>query len=229
MEGSPGDEENTEGSDSDSPAYNPTSPPSTVETTESYATSPPSTVRTTESSGSARTQGPRTTLEFMPVQEPEPAVDSDSEERTDMSMFVINSAQVTQSNWMVDSGAGMSGTSSTINLKDTMRCRIPITPAFGEVMNATSEGLIRDPTFKKPGIKAIHIKRMHHNLLSVHQVCTGGESGEEQVGIFTSEGCQFFPLSKCKEAFKIMSKCNNTFYGLVKGGVYVYAPAGSKK
>ena len=36
----------------------------------------------------------------------------------------------------------MSGTSSTINLKDTMRCRIPITPAFGEVMNATSEGLI---------------------------------------------------------------------------------------
>ena len=45
-EGSPGDEGNTEGSDSDSPAYNPTSPPSTVETTESYATSPPSTVRT---------------------------------------------------------------------------------------------------------------------------------------------------------------------------------------
>ena len=101
-------------------------------------------MRTTESSGSARTQGPRTTLEFTPVQEPEPAVDSDSEERTDMSMFVINSAQVTQSNWMVDSGAGMSGTSSTINLKDTMRCRIPITPAFGEVMNATSEGLIRE-------------------------------------------------------------------------------------
>ena len=150
-----------------------------------------------------------------------------------MSMFiapvVMNSAQVAQSNWMVNSGAGMSGTSSTINIKDTMRCKIPITPAFGEVMNATSEGLISDPTFKKLGIKAIHIEGMHHNLLSVHQVCTGGESGEEQVGIFTSEGCQFFPLSKRKEALKIMSKCNNTFYGLVKGGVYVYAPAGSKK
>ena len=76
LEGSPGDEENTEGSDSDSPAYNPTSPPSTVETTESYATSPPSTVKTTESSGSARTQGPRTTLEFTPVREPEPAVEN---------------------------------------------------------------------------------------------------------------------------------------------------------
>ena len=55
LKGSPGDEEKTEGSDSDSPAYNPTSPPSTVETKESYATSPPSAVRTTESLGSART------------------------------------------------------------------------------------------------------------------------------------------------------------------------------
>ena len=117
----------------------------------------------------------------------------------------------------------MSGTSSTINLKYTMRCRIPITPAFGEVINATSEGLINDPTFKQLGIKAIHIEGMHHNLLSVHQVCTGGKSGEEQVGIFTSEGCQ------CREALKIMSKCKNTFYGLVKGGICVYAPAGSKK
>ena len=178
-----------------------------------------------ESSGNARTQGPRATVE--PIRELEPAVDSNSEERTDMSMFIVmNSAQVSQSNWMVDSGAGMSGRSSTINLKDTMRCRIQITPTFGEVM---SEGLISDPTFKKLGIKAIHIEGMHHNLLSVHQLRTGGEYGEEQVGIFTLEGCQFFPLSKCKEALKIMSKCNNTFYGLVKGGVYAYAPAGSQK
>ena len=65
------------------------------------------------------------------------------------------------------------GFADTINLKDTMRCKIPITPAFGEVINATSEGLISDPTFKKLGIKAIHIEGMHHNLLSVHQVCTG--------------------------------------------------------
>ena len=157
-------------------------------------------------------------------------MDFDSEDRTDMSMFIapvaMNSAQLAHTNWMVDSGAGMSGTSSTINLKDTIRCKIPITPAFGAVMNATS---ISDPTFKELGIKAIHIEGMHHNLLSVHQVCTGGESGEEQVGIFTSEGCQFFPLSKSREALKIMSTCKNTFYGLVKGGVYVYAPAGSKK
>ena len=79
------------------------------------------------------------------------------EERTDISMFiapvVMNSAQVAQSNWMLDSGAGLSSTSSAINeVRDTMRCEIPITPAFGEVMNATSEGLISDPTSKKLGI-----------------------------------------------------------------------------
>ena len=96
-------------------------------------------------------------------------------------------------------------------------------------MNATSEGTISDPTFDKLGIKAIHIEGMHHNLLSVYQVCAGGGSGEEQVGIFTAEGWQFFPLSQCREALKIMSKCSNTFYGLVNGGVFVYAPAGTKK
>ena len=88
LEGIPGDEDNTEGSDSDSPAYNPTSPPSTMESVESYATSPPSTVQTTESSGTARTQGPRMILEFTPVPKQEPAVDFESEERTDMSMFI---------------------------------------------------------------------------------------------------------------------------------------------
>ena len=74
--------------------------PKHVESTESYATSPPSIVKTTESSGSARTQGPRTTLEFTPVRETEPAVDFESEERTDMSIFiapvVMNIAEVAQ-------------------------------------------------------------------------------------------------------------------------------------
>ena len=69
LEGIPGDEENTEGSDSESPAFNPTTP---------------STVQTTESSGTAQTQGPRMILEFTPIREQEPAVDFESEERTDV-------------------------------------------------------------------------------------------------------------------------------------------------
>ena len=84
-------QENTEGKSSAPPAYNPTTP--------AYSPS------TTESSGKAQIQGPGTSLEFTPVREPEPAVDSESEERSDMSMFIalMNSAQVATSNWMVDS------------------------------------------------------------------------------------------------------------------------------
>ena len=81
LEGIPGDEDNTEGSDSDSPAFNPTTP-STMESVESSATSPPSTMQTTESSGTAQTQGPRMILEFTPIREQEPAVDFESEERS---------------------------------------------------------------------------------------------------------------------------------------------------
>ena len=133
------DEDNTEGKSSASPAYNPTSP----------AHSP----STTKSSRKEQIQNPGTSLEFGPGRDPEPAADSESEERSDMSMFMapvaMNSAQVATSNWMVDSGAGMSGTSSTTNLRDTMRCKIPITPAFGSVMYAISEGLITDPTLDR--------------------------------------------------------------------------------
>ena len=162
--------------------------------------------------------------------DPRPAVESELSPQyvtnsDKMSMFIapvaMLSAQSHSFNWMVDSGACMSGTRSTNKLHDTMSCRIPITPAFGSVLNATAEGVISDPTLTKLGIRAIHIDGMHHNLLSVHQVCAGGTSGQEQEGIFTSEGCQFFPLSACREALNIMSKCPSTFYGLVKGGVYV--------
>ena len=59
----------------------------------------------------------------------------------------------------------MLDTSSTNNLKNTMRCKIPITPAFGSVMDATSEGTINDQTLGQLGIRAIHIEGMHHRYV----------------------------------------------------------------
>ena len=171
------------------------------------------------------------------LMDPGPAVESELSPQyvthsDDMSMFIapvsMLSAQSHSLNWMVDSSAGMSGTSSTNNLRDTTSYRIPFTPAFGSVLNATAEGVVSDPTLTKLGIRATHIDGMHHNLLS-SMCCAGGTSGQEQVGIFTSEGCQFFHLSACKEALNIMFKCPSTFYRLVKGGVYVYAPHGHSK
>ena len=71
-------DEDTEGSESASPAFDPTSPPYSVETM--------------ELSGEARTQGQRTTLDFTPVREPEPAADFVSKEKTDMFMFIASVA-----------------------------------------------------------------------------------------------------------------------------------------
>ena len=100
------------------------------------------------------------------LSDPGPAVESELSPQyvthsDNMSMFIapvaMLSAQSHSVNWMVDSGASMSGTSSTNNLRDTMSCRIPITPAFGSVLNATAEGVISDPTLTKLGTRAIHI------------------------------------------------------------------------
>ena len=46
---------------------------------------------------------------------------------------------------------------------------------------------------------------MHHKLLSVHQVCAGGNNNQRQVGVFTDEGCRFFPLDTCWDALKLLS------------------------
>ena len=84
------------------------------------------------------------------------------------------------------------------------------------------------------GNKHHHVERAR-KLLAQHRLSNGdivrdlSHLKQEQVGIFTSAGCQFFPLSVCREALNIMSKCSSTFYGLVKGGVYVYAPHGHSK
>ena len=117
--------------------------------------------------------------EFILKEDPGPAAESKMSPQSvtysdKMLMFIapvaMLSAQSHSLNWMVDLGAGMSGTSSTNNLRDTMSCLIPLTPAFGSVLNATAEGVISDPTLTKLGIRAVRINGMHHNLLSVHQV-----------------------------------------------------------
>ena len=78
-------------------------------------------------------------------------------------------------------------------------------------------------------IRALHVDKMHHNLLSVHQLCEGGESRTKQVGVFTDEGCRFFPLNHCRDALKLLSSKPQTFYGLAQNGVYIYAPSDQPK
>ena len=104
------------------------------------------------------------------------------------------------------------------------RCNIPITPAFGEVKSATTEGTINDSVLVQLGIRVLHVDNMSHKLLSVHQVREGGSQHHHQVGVFTNEGCRFFPVEGCGDALKLLSAKKQTFQGLAQDGVYVYSP-----
>ena len=54
---------------------------------------------------------------------------------------------------------------------------------------------IRDPRLGQHNIRAVHVDKVHQNLLSVHQLCKGGEFRTKQIGVFTDEACRFFPLN----------------------------------
>ena len=119
----------------------------------------------------------------------------------------------------------LSGTNNRNLLACPSTCKVPITPAFGEIITATSEGSIRDPRLGQLNIRALHVDKIHYNLLFVHQLCEGGESRTKQVGVFTDEGCRLFPLDHCRDAVKLLSSKPQTFCGLAKNGVYIYAPS----
>ena len=162
------------------------------------------------------------------------SVDDNEKDEKSVNMFMVPngismSSMSSSTSWLIDSGAGLSGTNNRNLLACPSTCRVPITPAFGEMITATSEGSIRDPRLGQLNIRALHVDKMHHNVFSVHQLCEGGESRTKQVGVFTDEGCRFFPLNNCRDALKLLSSKPQTFYGLAQNGVYIYAPSDQSK
>ena len=96
--------------------------------------------------------------------------------------------------FIMDSGASFSGVSKVSQLNNAQACHIPITPAFGSSMHAQTRGTINDPLIGHLGIPALHLPAMNQNLCSVFGFCTGGSTGVQQMGVFTVEGCRFYPL-----------------------------------
>ena len=62
-------------------------------------------------------------------------------------------------------------------------------------MTANIAAPIRDPRLGQLNIRAVHVDKVHQNLLSVHQLCKGGEFRTKQIGVFADEGFRFFPLN----------------------------------
>ena len=111
--------------------------------------------------------------------EDESVVDNEKSEKS-VNMFIAPngitmSSMSSSTSWPIDSGAGLSGTNNRNLLVCPSTCRVPITPAIGEMITATSESSIRDPRLGQFNIRALHVDKMQHNLLSVHQLREGGE------------------------------------------------------
>ena len=159
---------------------------------------------------------------------------SSSTSSSHLSMFIPRTVYMATSTrqsspWLIDSGAAISDTSAHCNITNSINCNIPISPAFGSIIRATTKGTINDPVLSPIGIRVLHVDNMHHKLLSVHQVCAGGNNNQRQVGAFTDEGCRFFPLDTCWDALKLLSNKKQTFYGLAHNGVYLYSPDANSK
>ena len=107
--------------------------------------------------------------------------------------------------WLIDSGAAISETGTRGDIANMRRCNIPITPAFGEVTRATTEGTINNSVLGQLELRVLHVDNMNHKLPLVHQVCDGGSQIHHQVGVFTNEGCRFFPSEDCRDALKLLS------------------------
>ena len=161
---------------------------------------------------------------------------SSSSSSSQLSMFIPRTIYMATSTrqsppWLIDSGAAISGTSAHCDITNSINCNIPITPAFGSIIRATTEGAINDPVLSPMGIRVLQVDDMHHKLLSVHQVCSGGNNNQKQVGVFTDEGCRFSPLDTCWDALKLLSNKKQTLAhnGLAHNGVYLYSPDANSK
>ena len=91
-----------------------------------------------------------------------------------MSLFVqsniyMSAATIPTTTYIVDSGAGMSGVTSTANLMTATACKVPITPAFGKILYATSEGIIRDNILGQLGVRALRSEERRVGKECLHQ------------------------------------------------------------
>ena len=153
---------------------------------------------------------------------PEFCPSSPNEERlTAFTMAAINCTSG-HFEYLVDSGASKCGVNSIQTLSHTSKCDMTIIPAFGPQIKAKEKGNINDSNLGKLQLEAIHIDSMHNNLLSVHQICLGGLSNIQQIGVFTSEGCRFFDRDTNADVLKTLHQRVSTFQAPTKEGVYLY-------
>ena len=93
-------------------------------------------------------------------------------------------------------------------------------PAFGPKIEPTMRG-----EFSKLGLDTLLIDDMPDTLISVSQICKGGNTNTEHAAIFTSEGVRVFEFDSIREALTLIHRNGvEILLGLQVDGIYITQP-----
>ena len=201
--------------------YNPTSPdmPDDLPTRERTELFSPVSVQSTVQSDVP------SSVQSVPFNPTSPDMDSSSDDEPTETLSAFTMAALSENNnleYIIDSGASRCGVKTIHALTHITSCQHKIIPAFGPPIVAKSFGHIQDDNLGTLKLEALHIESMHHNLLSVHQICSGGGAGQEQFGVFTKKGCRFFNRSDHADILKTLHPRPSTLQASASQGVYLY-------
>ena len=133
----------------------------------------------------------------------------------------IKSVQMINHQIIFDSGASTCATSDVSIIKDIIHGEgVKATPAFGPPITSTASG-----TYGPLDLDIILMEGMQETLVSVSQLCQGGQSNCQNIVIFTSEGMRCFTLESSRTALQLIDKVGQeVIRGYISNGVYVHDP-----
>ena len=121
--------------------------------------------------------------------------------------------------YIMDSGAGKSGTSDLSLLKNAIPCQgITVTGAFGPSTAPTHTG-----SLGPLNLDAVYIEGMGaQTLVSLSQFCAGGTSGTKYIGVFTPTEYRMYEMKSALSSLSTLAKTGKEAErGKVQNGIYV--------
>ena len=130
----------------------------------------------------------------------------------------LSSITQQQQRFIVDTGASVSATSDTKILSNITACHdIVAYPAFGPTIHPKLRGELG-----QFGLDTIIIDDMPDTLISVSQLCEGGNTEKQNVAVFTTEGVRVFQFDSIRKALQLMDSSGvEILRGFCDEGVYI--------
>ena len=143
---------------------------------------------------------------------------------SNINVFTVSMNHITYDmgkDTLIDTGASRCGTPDASKLSNKKPCdHISVQGAFGPPVIPRTIGTITDMD-----LECVLLPSLSNTLISVSQACAGGRSGNEQVFIFTKEGCRAYSYDSVSSAIQSMSLTGvETLRAENRNGLYVMTP-----